>query len=204
VPVNGKVLKHNRKPYGSVMVADQGRPTYCTDAFIEAFCELIRIGNHVEPSLAQCEISVDAFWDWHKRGKDMVESDDPEFLDHQYAKLYIQYHKAVAESETVLVGYWQLHAKEDYRAARDMLARRFPQRWSNEATIRMIHEGGDAPIRVEIEHSTERMQEIARILAEVGALEGAEEADEVEGVYTELPALEAENSQMELFEEGAA
>ena len=49
--------------------------------------------------------------------------------------------QAEAEAEVRMIAQWQAHIPRDWRAARDFLARRYPERWRVRARVGLYHGG---------------------------------------------------------------
>lgn len=82
---------------------------------------------------------------------------------------YLQFLEAIrqaeAEAETHLVEVWREQTPQDWKAARDLLARRFPQRWSERRLIEANVSAdvqSDTRITGEVRHEIEITQEEAR------------------------------------------
>ena len=121
-------------------MASQGRRTKLTPEIEKSICDSIRIGNTFKAAAAKAGIDEVTFHRWMAKGE---EGRAP------YSQFRQQVIRAEADAETVVVGYWRLHIKDDWRAARDFLARRFPKDWK--ATERREHTGADGgPIGVAV------------------------------------------------------
>jgi len=96
------------------------RPTKLTAKVQKKICDAIRAGNHYEAAARYAGIGESTLHDWRAKGK----KGDPEFLE-----FLESLDAAEAEAEVRIVALWQQRVPDDWRAARDFLARRFPQRW---------------------------------------------------------------------------
>ena len=115
---------------------------------------------------------------------------------------YLQFLEAVrqaeAEAEAHLVEFWQEQAPKDWRAARDLLSRRFPERWAERQRIEArvqadVKADVEAKVESEVTHKIdpEESQEIIRLLKENLRAQAIEAGKEEMGPGTVLDALEA-------------
>ncbi|MGO9605653.1 MAG: hypothetical protein ACLQAT_20085 [Candidatus Binataceae bacterium] len=81
-------------------------------------------GNFVSTACRLAGISTATLDKWLKRG----EKGEQPFKDFAQA-----YRDAESECESVLVEKWKDAAPEDWRAAKELLAKRWPERWSDHA-----------------------------------------------------------------------
>lgn len=98
-----------------------GRKTKLTPDLQDRICKLIEAGNYDQTACQEAGIHVATFYRWMKDGEEAE------------GGIYSEFHEAVmcarARSEARLVASWTKAATKDWRAARDLLARRFPDRW---------------------------------------------------------------------------
>ncbi|MDI9414381.1 MAG: hypothetical protein QM401_12555 [Bacillota bacterium] len=114
-------------------VSRVGRPTKFTPETKKKLLDAIRMGNYREPSCAFAGISVSTFYAWLDKGKQQKKGQFVEFLE--------AVEHAEAEAEVRMVAQWQAHIPRDWRAARDFLARRYPERWGLRARVGLGHVG---------------------------------------------------------------
>lgn len=110
-----------------------GRPTKFTPETKKKLLDAIRMGNYREPSCAFAGISVSTFYAWLDKGKRQKKGEFVEFLE--------AVTRAEAEAELRMIAQWQAHIPRDWRAARDLLARRYPERWGLRARVGLDHGG---------------------------------------------------------------
>lgn len=113
-----------------------GRPTKLNKETTGKIIEAIRAGSYYEPACRAAGIHYSTFRRWLERGEKAKSGRYHEFRE--------QVTRAEAESEIAIVEMWKDQMPRDWRACRDFLARRFPQRWSLNAQGR--NEEGTAPI----------------------------------------------------------
>lgn len=106
-------------------------------------CKAIRQGNYYQAAAASAGITYDSFRNWMKRGQ---KAKSGIFFDFFHAVK-----EAEAKAETSIVASWKSKIPKDYKAARDFLARRFPQRWAGKNTVEHTGKGGK-PIQGNVKH----------------------------------------------------
>ena len=111
-------------------VSRVGRPTKFTPETKKKLLDAIIMGNYREPSCAFAGISVSTFYAWLDKGKQQKKGQFVEFLE--------AVEHAEAEAEVRMVAQWQAHIPRDWRAARDFLARRYPERWGLRARVGLV------------------------------------------------------------------
>ena len=120
-----------------------GRPSKFTPETRKRLLDAIRMGNYRESSCNYAGISVSTFYAWLDKGKKQNRGEFVEFLE--------AVTRAEADAEVRMIAQWQAQIPKDWRAARDFLVRRFPERWGPRA-------------RMEIDHSGERSQSPKELL----------------------------------------
>lgn len=114
-------------------VSKVGRPSKFTPETKKKLLDAIRMGNYREPSCNYAGISVSTFYAWLQKGRRQKKGQFVEFLE--------AVTRAEAEAEVRMVAQWQAQIPKDWRAARDFLARRFPERWGSKARMKVDHSG---------------------------------------------------------------
>ncbi len=110
-PAEAQPAKHRRP----------GHPLKLTPAVQETICNAIRMGNYLVTAARAAGVSMDSLQRWRRLGE---EGREP------FASFLAAVEQAETECETRLVKIMYDAAPQDYRAARDMLARRFSDRWA--------------------------------------------------------------------------
>ncbi len=127
-----------------------GRPTALTDDVQQHMVAAIEAGNYYEAACQRAGIGYGTFRQWMKWG-------DSQAKDRER---YRQFRNAVLEAEgraeVRIVAQWQQQIPENWQAARDFLARRFPERWANREKVEHSgQDGGALAIRI-VEVAVER------------------------------------------------
>lgn len=103
--------------------------TKMSPELVETFYRLVAEGNYY---IAACEavgISYATFRSWMAQGKVSSDDNDP------FRAFYLLIREADSLAEQHAVRSWRKHFSRDYRAARDFLARRYPQRWAEQQRL---------------------------------------------------------------------
>ena len=113
-----------------------GRPSKLTEDLEKLILEEIRAGSFHKIACQRAGISDTTFRNWMNRGKKELErvAQSPRRRIRRKERIYTDFFqnvlKAEAFSESELVKLWRRAAPEDWRAAAEFLARRYPERWS--------------------------------------------------------------------------
>ena len=100
----------------------------------------IRAGAHFSEAAVYASISTDTIKRWLTRGRTyMLDAFDEDCSDEDISllppnqQMYVTFYRSAARNEATvaveMVGVWRQAAQDDWRAARDFLARRFPAEW---------------------------------------------------------------------------
>lgn len=96
-----------------------------TPALVDIFCRLVAMGNYYRAVCNAVGITYETFNIWMRLGRVNSDPTNP------YRQFYDKVMEANARAEVFAVQQWRNHFEHDYRAARDFLARRFPDRWAS-------------------------------------------------------------------------
>src|SRR5215467_9669155 len=96
-----------------------GRPTKLTKDVRRRILRAIRAGSYLEPACVAAGVGYSTFRAWQKK----------------FPKFREAVERAQAVAEVRLVGLWREQCPKDWRAAKELLARRHPERWSAEARV---------------------------------------------------------------------
>jgi transposase len=104
------------------------RPSKLTPEITKRLTEAIRAGNYYEAACGYAGIHYSTFRKWMQKGETAKSGKFREFFE---AVTLAEY-----EAEARLVAQWQKHMPEDYRAIRDFLERRYPERWGKRVDVK--------------------------------------------------------------------
>lgn len=108
------------------------RPTKLTPELQERLTEAIRAGNYYEAACGYAGIHYSTFRRWMDTGERAKSG--------KFREFYEAVTRAEQEAEVRMVAQWQKHMPEDYRAIRDFLERRYPERWARQNKMDMRQE----------------------------------------------------------------
>lgn len=136
-----------------------GRPSKLTPDVKRRLMEAIRLGNYLYAACAFAGISIQTFHNWMDKGEKAKSGEYLEFFD--------EVTRAQAEAETRMVTLWQRQIPEDWKAARDFLARRFPERWAPREKKEITGKDGGA---IEVDIAELRGKFMEKIIRKAEAL----------------------------------
>jgi len=152
-----------------------GRPSKLTPEVTKRLVEAIRAGNYYEAACAYAGIGYSTFRVWMIKGEKAKSGKYREFIE--------AIKKAEYEAEARMVALWQEHMPEDYRAIRDFLERRYPERWGKRLDVKQDIKQkvqGQVTVRHEydITHRIEQYADAYRQLARRSVLCSGDEGDD--------------------------
>ena len=117
----------------------RGQRTKITPALIDRICTLIRRGSFAAPAARAVGIGESTYWHWRRMGDDArAKLDLGQTLSDQ-DECYLAFRDALdiadAEAETAMASMLSGHAALSPTAAVEVLARRWPERWSPKQRI---------------------------------------------------------------------
>ena len=99
-----------------------------TPEVIKRLTEAIRAGNYYEAACGYAGIHYSTFRKWMQKGETAKSG--------KYREFFEAVTRAEYEAEVRMVAQWQKHMPEDYRAIRDFLERRYPERWGRRLDVK--------------------------------------------------------------------
>jgi hypothetical protein len=125
-----------------------GRPTKLTGDRQEKICEALRKGVTIKGACDLVGLDESTYYKWRNRGEDelrRVEEGHANCRVRKSEKRYVDFFeattRAIAESERALVENIEGAAEEDWRAALELLRRRFSDRWSKQTNVDVTSDG---------------------------------------------------------------
>lgn len=103
--------------------------TKLNQQLLETFVRLVQAGNYHIAACKAVGISYQTYRRWMRQG---MESTDDTDIHRQF---FLRVNESDAYAEVNAVNAWRGHFSRDYRASRDFLARRFPERWGERQKI---------------------------------------------------------------------
>lgn len=99
------------------------------EQLLETFVRLVMAGNYYIAACKAVGISNGTFRRWMQLGQASLDDSDI------YRQFFLRVNEADAYAETHAVMSWRNQFSRDYRASRDFLARRYPERWGMQQKI---------------------------------------------------------------------
>lgn len=155
-----------------------GRPSKFTPETRSKLLAAIRAGNYISVACRYAGVGYRTWYDWrayatslHER-VDVAEEPETELAslteeERSYYDWWTDVCAAEDEAEVRLVTQWASAASEDWRAARDLLARRHPDRWKERREDALVGEDGGA---VQVKDVTTRQLDADHLAGVVEAL----------------------------------
>lgn len=112
-------------------LADQIAKSALTRELIDALCEIVSHGHFYTVACGILKVNYITFQRWMKVGKADIENSRVTL----YAELYERIKQADTAAEAYVAEEWRKHFTRDYHAAKDFMARRWPERWSERRII---------------------------------------------------------------------
>src|SRR5262245_4921683 len=97
------------------------RPDSLTPRIQKRICDAVKGGNYLQAAAAYAGISYACLRNWYLRGQRAKRG--------KFFKFFAAIRKAQAEAEATIVSQWREQIPANWPAARDFLARRYPERW---------------------------------------------------------------------------
>lgn len=124
-PVPGAIAAaRNAEPAAEPQERRRGRPIKLTPEVAKTICDTVRGGAFLTRAAKAAGISLDALAKWRERGE---QGEEP------FAKFVEDLEQAELECEQWHVENWRQQAPNDWRASKEFLAKRHPERWSDHA-----------------------------------------------------------------------
>lgn len=113
-----------------------GRKSKLTPEVKDEFVRLISQGVYIRQACEFIGIAEATVYNWMARGSNELLrlENNPKARLTKQESIYVEFFRAVKKADTQAevraITYWQAAIKDDWRAAREFLARRYPDRWS--------------------------------------------------------------------------
>lgn len=148
------------RPYRAVgSVGNNNAQQYDIRAVGAKVVALVRRGSHLGTACRAAGVPVSVERLWRRLGREGVGSRVHEHVANEDHVWYFEeLERALGEVESEVVGHWLGATAENWQAARDFLARRFPQRWGNKEQ-RKIEVRGGQQMELQLVWEAEEVQE---------------------------------------------
>jgi len=144
------VTEHPNLPTAFVERMGRGRPTRLTQETHDAIVTAVEAGSYLKVAAQAAGISQSTLAGWLARGREAASARDagaePSDADAPYLLLLESVTRAQAVAEVAAVAAWRTAFSDDWRAARDYLARTAPERWAGVTRVQMTTEDAERRI----------------------------------------------------------
>lgn len=148
-----------------------GNPGKLTPAVQQKIVDALRAGNYYSAAARYAGVTYSRMFAWMRKGE---QQPDSMYGDFRRAVL-----EAEAAAEVAVVAQWRQSIPQNWAAARDFLARRYPERWAAHQKMELTGRDG-GPVVLTLDLGTPAGD--AGKLPGAKALPPSEEAWELEGV----------------------
>lgn len=139
-PINPDTGRHPRT----------GRPLLLNEELADRLVEVVAAGNYLKTAAQFCGISQSTLQSWLARGRAAAAQADtgadlpPD--EQPFLSLLERVTQAETRAEVAAVTYWRRAFPDDWRSARDYLARKRPDMWAAKTTVAISSEEAEARI----------------------------------------------------------
>lgn len=118
--------------------------TKLTKELTEEICKRLRAGWYVKVAAASVGICEKTYYNWIERGEKALDLKEKEGKIPKSEKIYLQFLQSIRQSDAVgegmLVTAILSKIKEDWRAALEILSRKYHKRWGRKESIKVEKE----------------------------------------------------------------
>ena len=155
-----------------------GRMQQRVERVSETILSLVKAGVPPLRAAEACDVGRGAYYDWIRRGrreKDRIENgEEPDPKEAPYMEFMDGIIKAESESMSTLVLSWFKEARGgDWKAAERFLAKRFPQEWGDNNTVKVevgMQGQVEKPKMLSLEEDEKRKRAVLQALVDAGDL----------------------------------
>jgi hypothetical protein len=130
---------------------EQGRPTLLTPELADRIVQVVSAGNYLKTAAQFAGVGQSTLMGWLARGRAAAGQVQQGYDVGEEELPFLDFLERVTQAETVAevsaVTHWRRAFPEDWRSARDYLARKRPEQWAAKTTIAISSE--DAERRIE-------------------------------------------------------
>jgi len=126
-----------------------GRPSKLTEEVQKRIENAIAGGNYYEAACKSAGIDYQTFRNWMKEGEAISNGSQKKTRSNKkYFEFFEVVQAAEARAEIRVVSQWQRQIPNNWQAARDFLARRFPDRWKPRDEQEIVGDGAQVIIHL--------------------------------------------------------
>ena len=144
----------------------------------DAICDAVRAGNYLKVAASAGGVSERAVFAWIERGRDEIARRDEGHEPNKAHEAHVQFVQALTraedDAEADAVRIWREQMPDDWRAAKEYLARRFGERWGDKQRVEMTGKDG-GPVEQRVVGDSGR-QEVTAMIDELAQRRAKKEA----------------------------
>jgi hypothetical protein len=129
---------------------EQGRPTLLTPDLADRIVQVVSAGNYLKTAAQFAGVGQSTLMLWLQKGRAAAALRDSGQDVHPDQLHYLDFLERVTQAETVAevaaITHWRRAFTDDWRAARDYVARKRPEMWAAKTTISLSSEEAEARI----------------------------------------------------------
>lgn len=133
----------------------RGRVTILDEALLARIVETVSVGNYLKTAAAFCGVGYSTLLLWQQKGREQQER-VAAGLDVQdghgiYLDLVEQVTQAESRAQVAAVTAWRKAFSDDWRAAKEYLARKAPDQWASSSTVHVADADSDSRVEAAVE-----------------------------------------------------
>ena len=144
----------------------------------DAICAAIAAGNYVEVAASAGGVTKQAVYKWLSRGRDEAARIEEGHAARKTEAMYVDFVDAVTraeqQAEADAVRIWREQMPDDWRAAKEYLARRFGDRWGDRQRVEMTGKDG-GPVKSQVV-GDEGREQVTSMIDELAARRAKKDA----------------------------
>ncbi len=144
----------------------------------DAICDAVRAGNYLKVAASAGGVSERTVFAWIERGRDELARREEGHTDRKTDEVYVQFLQALTraedEAEADAVRIWREQMPDDWRAAKEYLARRFGERWGDRQRVEMTGKDG-GPVKSQVV-GDEGREQVTSMIDELAARRAKKDA----------------------------
>lgn len=145
--------------------------TKLTPTVRDQVCDAVRAGNYLKVAASAGGVTEQTIHNWIARGRDekarVEEGHTPRKTEAVFLDFFEHLTRAEDQAEADAVRIWREQMPDDWRAAKEYLARRFGERWGDKQRVEMTGKDG-GPVEQRITGDTER-EKVTSMIDELAA-----------------------------------
>ena len=152
--------------------------TKLTPKVRDAVCDAVRAGNYLKVAASAGGVTEQTIHNWIGRGREekerIEEGHTPRKVEAVFLDFFEHLTRAEDEAEADAVRIWREQMPDDWRAAKEYLARRFGDRWGDRQRVEMTGKDG-GPVKSQVV-GDEGREQVTSMIDELAARRAKKDA----------------------------